>query len=225
MKADPQQFQWIGSSGTNTVVCYVRSGSPVGSARDLFSRELIVGGIGSGSTQSAVPTALNRLLGMRFKVVEGYKGNADALVAMERAEIDGLCSGYSPLLTTHASLLSEKRVRLILHSGRSKLESHPDVPSFFDFAKDDRARAMLRFLFSSDEFGRPYFAPPGVPPDRLAGLRNAFKAALADPALQAEASKLQLDMRYRPPDALEAFVRDLTTTSADVIREIQEIAP
>jgi len=225
MKADPRQFQWIGSSGTNTVVCYVRNGSPISSAQDLFSRELIVGGIGSASTQSALPTALNRLLGMRFKVIEGYKGNADALVAMERAEIDGLCSGYSPLLTTHASLLSEKRVRLILHSGRSKLESHPDVPSFFDFAKDDRARAMLRFLFSSDEFGRPYFAPPGVPPDRLAALRQAFKAALADPALRAEASKLQLDMRYRPPAALEAFVRELTATPADVIREIQEIAP
>lgn len=225
MKADPRQFQWIGSSGTNTVVCYVRSGSPIASAQDLFSRELIVGGIGSGSSQSAVPTALSRLLGMRFKVVEGYKGNADALVAMERAEIDGLCSGYSPLLTTHASLLTEKRVRLILHSGRSKLDGHPDVPSFFDFPKDDRARAMLRFLFSSDEFGRPYFAPPGVPPDRLAALRGAFRAALADPALQTEASKLQLDMSYRPPTALEAFVQELVTTPADVIKEIEEIAP
>jgi tripartite-type tricarboxylate transporter receptor subunit TctC len=225
LKADPRQFQWIGSSGTNTVVCYVRSGSPIASARDLFSRELIVGGTGSGSTQSAVPKALNRLLGMRFKVVEGYKGNADAFVAMERAEIDGLCSGYSPLLTTHASLLSEKRVRLILHSGRSNLEDNPNVPSFFDFAQDDRTRAILRFLFSSDEFGRPYFAPPGVPPDRLMALRRAFKAALADPALQAEASKLQLNMSYRPPAALEAFVRDLNMTASDVIKEIQEIAP
>ena len=122
LKADPRKFQWIGSSGTNTVVCYVRASSPVKSARDLFSRDLIVGGIGSGSSQSSIPTALNRLLGMRFKVVEGYKGNADALVALERAEIDGLCSGYSPLLTTHASLLDEGRVRLILHSRRSPIE-------------------------------------------------------------------------------------------------------
>jgi hypothetical protein len=86
LKVDPREFRWIGSSGTNTVVCYVRGESAIRKADDLFTRDLIVGGIGSGSTQSTVPTALNRLLNMRFKIVEGYKGNADALVALERAK-------------------------------------------------------------------------------------------------------------------------------------------
>ena len=225
LKADPRKFQWIGSSGTNTVVCYVRASSPVKSARDLFSRDLIVGGIGSGSSQSSIPAALNRLLGMRFKLVEGYKGNADALVALERAEIDGLCSGYSPLLTTHASLLDEGRIRLILHSRRSPIERAADVPSFFDFAKDERTRKMLSFLFSSDEFGRPYFAAPGVAPERLSALRAAFKETLADPALRADATKMQLDMTYRPPEALDAFVQELAATPSDVVKDIQELAP
>lgn len=225
LKADPQKFQWIGSSGTNTVVCYVRRNSPVTQAQDLFTRELVVGGIGSGSTQTSVPTALNRLLGMRFKVVEGYKGNADALIALERSEIDGLCSGYSPLVTTHAALLKEGRVRLILHSRSSDLEGHPDVPSFLHLAKNEKSRLILRFLFSSDEFGRPYFAPPGIPSDRLAALRNAFKATLSDTALQADASKMLLDMTYRPPEALEAYVKELAATPPEVVKEVQEIAP
>jgi hypothetical protein len=162
---------------------------------------------------------------MRFKVVDGYKGNADALIALERAEIDGLCSGYSPLLTTHATLLSEGRVRLILHSGKTPLEGAPGVPSFFDFARDERTRLILNFLFASDEFGRPYFAPPGVPPERMAALRQAFKATLADDALKADATKMQLDMTYRPPEALQAFVRELVSTPVDVLKDIQEIAP
>ena len=123
-----------------------------------------------------MPTALQRLLNMRFKVVEGYKGNADALVALERGEIDGLCSGFSPLRTTHASLLKEGRVRLLLHSGTAPLAEAPDVPSFHAFAKTEKQRQMLRFLFSNDEFGRPYFAPPGIPADRLSALRTAFAA-------------------------------------------------
>jgi tripartite-type tricarboxylate transporter receptor subunit TctC len=225
LKADPRKFEWIGSSGTNTVVCYVRRNSPVTKAQDLFSRELVVGGIGSGSTQTSVPTALNRLLGMRFKVVEGYKGNADALIALERSEIDGLCSGYSPLLTTHAALLKEGRVRLILHSRSSALEGHPDVPSFLDLAKSEKSKLILRFLFSSDEFGRPYFAPPGTPRERLAALRDAFKATLNEPALQADASKMLLDMTYRSPEALEAYVKELAATPPEVVKEIQEIAP
>ncbi len=84
---------------------------------------------------------------------------------------------------------------------------------------------MLRFLFSNDDFGRPYFAPPGIPADRLSALRTGFAATLNDPALTAEAVRVQLDMTYRPPEALEAFVKELYATPPDVIREIQEIVP
>jgi tripartite-type tricarboxylate transporter receptor subunit TctC len=66
LKVDPREFQWVGSSGTNTVVCYVRAASTLRRVDDLLTRDLIVGGIGSGSTQSMVPTALQRLLGMHF---------------------------------------------------------------------------------------------------------------------------------------------------------------
>jgi tripartite-type tricarboxylate transporter receptor subunit TctC len=225
LKVDPRAFQWIGSSGTNTVVCYVRAASTLRRAEDLFTRDLIVGGIGSGSTQSMVPTALRRLLGMRFRVVEGYKGNADALVALERGEIEGLCSGLSPLRTTHTALLKEGHIRLLLHSGTAPLPEAADVPSFYDFAKGDKPRQMLKFLFSNDDFGRPYFAPPGIPADRLLALRAGFAAALNDPVLTADAVRVQLDMTYRPPEALEAFVKELYATPPDVIREIQEIVP
>jgi tripartite-type tricarboxylate transporter receptor subunit TctC len=223
LKVDPREFQWIGSSGANTVVCYVRAASEIRRAGDLYSRELIVGGIGSGSTQSMVPNALQRLLNMRFKVVEGYKGNADALVALERGEIEGLCSGLSPLRTTHASLLKEGHIRLLLHSGTAPLPEAPDVPSFYEFAKSEKQLQILRFLFANDEFGRPYFAPPGIPADRLSALRAAFAATLQDQALTGEAVKLQLDMTYRSPEALEAYVRELYATSPDVIHEIKEI--
>ena len=225
LKVDPREFRWVGSSGTNTVVCYVRDASAIRKADDLFTRDLIVGGIGSGSTQSTVPTALHRLLNMRFKVVEGYKGNADALVALERGEIDGLCSGLSPLHTTHASLLKEGRIRLLLHSGTTPLAEAPSIPSFYDFATNEKQRQMLRFLFSNDDFGRPYFAPPGIPTDRLLVLRKAFAATLKDEALQTEAVKMQLDMTYRPPEAIEAFVQELYATPPELIREIREIAP
>jgi hypothetical protein len=112
-----------------------------------------------------------------------------------------------------------------LHSGTAPLPEARDARSFYDFAKTERLRQMLKFLFSNDDFGRPYFAPPGIPADRLAALRAGFAATLNDPALTAEALRVQLDMTYRPPEALQAFVTELYATSPDVIREIQEIVP
>ena len=84
---------------------------------------------------------------------------------------------------------------------------------------------MLRFLFSNDDFGRPYFAPPETPPDRLSALRAAFAATLVDELLLAEAIKMQLDMTYRAPEAIEFFVKELYATPVELVREIQEISP
>jgi tripartite-type tricarboxylate transporter receptor subunit TctC len=122
-------------------------------------------------------------------------------------------------------LLKEGRIRLLLHSGTAPLPEAPDVPSFYDLAKSEKQQQILRFLFSNDDFGRPYFAPPGIPADRLSVLRAGFAATLSDPALAAEAVRVQLDMTYRPPEALEAFVKELYATPPDVVREIQEIVP
>ena len=84
---------------------------------------------------------------------------------------------------------------------------------------------MMRFIFSSVEFGRPYVAPPAIPADRLAALRAAFAAALKDTDLLADADKQKLDMTYRSPEELEALVGKLYATPPDIIAQAQELMP
>ena len=84
---------------------------------------------------------------------------------------------------------------------------------------------MMRFIFSSVEFGRPYVAPPAIPADRLAALRTAFADTLKDPELVAEANKQKLDMTYRSPDELLALVQKLYATPPDIIAQAQELMP
>jgi tripartite-type tricarboxylate transporter receptor subunit TctC len=225
LKADPRRFGWIGGSSLPGRVCVARSAAPVTSAAQLFETPLIVGGAGAGSSLSIVPTVLNRVLGMKFQLVEGYKGTTDVLLAMQQGEVQGVCHTYGLFQTTQASLVKTGAIRILLHVEETPLADAPQIPSAYDFAKEERQKQLLRFAFASVEFGRPYVAPPGVPPERLAALRRAFADTLADPALVEEARRLRLDMTYRPPQALETLVANLYATPPALIAEAQEMLP
>jgi tripartite-type tricarboxylate transporter receptor subunit TctC len=225
LKADPRRFGWIGGSSLPGRVCVARSTAPVTSAAQLFETPLIVGGAGAGSSLSIVPTVLNRVLGMKFQLVEGYKGTTDVLLAMQQGEVQGVCHTYGLFQTTQASLVKTGAIRILLHVEETPLADAPQIPSAYDYAKDERQKQLLRFAFASVEFGRPYVAPPGVPPERLAALRRAFADTLADPALVEEARRLGLDMTYRPPQALETLVANLYATPRALIAEAQEMLP
>jgi tripartite-type tricarboxylate transporter receptor subunit TctC len=225
LEADPRKFGWIGGSSLPSRICAVSGQSPVKSPRDLFTRELIVAGSGAGSSLSIVPTVLGNVLGMKFKVVEGYAGANAAILALERGEVEGVCHTYSLFQATHARLVKEGQVRILMHVEEAAFPDDPSVPSVYDYAKTESQKQLLRFLFSSVEFGRPYVAPPGVPDDRLAALRQAFAAALSDPGLLEDAKKTSIDMTYRPPQELEKLVQALYATPPELIKEAEKIVP
>lgn len=225
IEADPRQFGWIGGSSLPSRVCMVSAKSGVKSPAELFTREVIVAGSGAGSSLSIVPTALNNVLGTKFKLVEGYQGSGAAMIALERGEVEGICHTGGVFQSHHAQMVKEGRLKILLHVEEAEYAEDPSVPSIYEFAKTEKQKQMLRFLFSSTEFGRPYVTPPGVPADRLAALRKAFADTLKDPALIEEAKKLSIDMTYRPPQELEKLVEALYATPKDTIEELEKIVP
>ena len=225
LKTDPRQLGWIGGSGLPSRVCYVAQSSPITLPTDLFARELVVGGAGAGSALSFVPIALQRVLHMKFRLVEGYRGIADAVVALQRGEVEGICHGYNALKTTQATLLRSRQIRLLLRAEEAPLADGTEVPSVFDYVSTEQQRQILRFIFAAVEFGRPYFAPPAVPQERIDVLRAAFAAVHADPEFRAEAESLQIDVTYRPPAALRKLVNDMFTTPKELVAQVKTIMP
>jgi tripartite-type tricarboxylate transporter receptor subunit TctC len=225
VRVDPRHFGWIGGSGLPSRVCYVAQSSQINSPQDLFERELVVGGAGAGSSLSFVPIALQRVLHMKFRLVEGYRGIADAVVALQRGEIEGICHGYNTLKTTQAALLQNRQIRLLLRAEEPPLPDGTEVPSVYDYVTNTQQRQILRFVFSAVEFGRPYFAPPGIPQDRLETLRAAFAAVHSDPEFIAEAASVQLDVTHRPPEALQKLANDLFTAPKELIEQVKAIMP
>jgi tripartite-type tricarboxylate transporter receptor subunit TctC len=224
VSADPRQFNWLGATSLPSRVCVAWATAPVKTPADLFTHELIVAGSGAGSSLSILPTVFNHVLGTKFRVIEGYKGTTDAVLAMERGEVQGVCATYGQF-RIYEQLLREGKMRFILRAEEAAIPEIKEVPSIFDFAKTNEQRQLMRFVFSSVEFGRPYVLPPGTPKARVDTLRKAFADTLHDPELVAEADKLKLDMTYRPPEELERLVANLYETPLEMVEAVKKLVP
>jgi tripartite-type tricarboxylate transporter receptor subunit TctC len=224
IEADPRRFIWLGATSFPGRICVAASSAAVKSAADLFTRELMVGSVGTGSSTSIVPTVLNRVLGTKFRLIEGYRGTSDIVLAIERGEVEGACASLGQF-RNHERLIRDGKLRIILRAEEAAMPEIPGVPSIFDYAKSAEQRDLMRFVFSSTEFGRPYVFPPDVPKDRVEIMRKAIAETAQDAELAADAAKAHLDMAYRPPDHLERLVASLYETPPALIDTVKKLVP
>jgi tripartite-type tricarboxylate transporter receptor subunit TctC len=189
-----QKFNWIGTPQQEVGVVLARATSGVATLADLKTHELVVSGTTSAAAPSYYPRLMNKLLGTRFKVVDGYKSSQEALLALERGEVDGHCSGSvsAPLLARIEPWVKAGTVRIIAQIGREKDPEFPDVPLALDLATNATDRQLMELALTQQTMAWPLVAPPGVPADRVAALRAAFDATMRDPDFLAEAARQKL---------------------------------
>jgi tripartite-type tricarboxylate transporter receptor subunit TctC len=219
---DPVKFNWIGSPELTNRVCTAYERSAVRKAEDLFERELLTGGAGAASAVSTTPVLLSKLLGMKFKLIEGYPAPGPVLLAMERGEVEGLCQTVTSIRGVRPGWIETGRLRVLFNMERTPLPNS-NAPSIFSFAKTEEQRRIIALYSSSIELGRPIVAPPGVPAERVAALRRAFKDAMNDPALREEAEKQKLEINVVTGEQVSALVIDLMATPPEVIKRMQEM--
>jgi tripartite-type tricarboxylate transporter receptor subunit TctC len=221
---DPRHLIWLGATSRPARVCVRWYTAPVKTPADLFSQEFIVGAAGATSSLAILPTVFNTVLGTKFRIVEGYQGMGDAMLAMQRGETQGMCASYAQFRIAD-QLIRDGKMVFLVRAEEAPIADIPAVPSIFDFAKTDEQRQLMRFVFSSTEFGRPYAFPPDVPADRVDIMRKAITEAAHDPELVAEAAAIKMDMTYTPPDHLEELVADLYKTPPAVIAAVKALLP
>lgn len=195
-KYETLKFNWIMSLNRLVNIGIFWHASPVRTVEDFYKQEILVGSSGGGdSSTEAYPNLLNRLAGTRFKVVTGYKGNGEAMLAMERNEVHGIVgTELSSLRATRPDWLRDNKVRIVVQIGLSKSPDLPDVPSGLDLIKSEEGRAVFELLLARQEYGRPFALPPGTPPDVVATFRQAFAAMAKDEAFLKDAEKMRADI-------------------------------
>jgi tripartite-type tricarboxylate transporter receptor subunit TctC len=165
------------------------------------------------------------ILGLKLKLVSGYKGSNDVKLAMERGEVQGtFANAWSSLRTAEPEWLRDGKIRVIVQHGFKKLPDLPDVPRLLDFATNDADRQALVFMLARQQAAKPYFAPPGIPAERLAVLRRAFDETVRDPKFVALATKAGLSLDDpMTGDELAALVASVAKTPPPVIQRVDRI--
>jgi tripartite-type tricarboxylate transporter receptor subunit TctC len=213
---DLRKFPWIGSPADEVNVLWVWHTTPVKTLVDVREREVPLSSTGQGSPNYFVPRILNQLLGTRFKVITGYPGANEADLAIERGEVAGRVSGWTGLKTT-SDWVAAGKVNVLVQQGLRKAPELKDKPLLPDVATSERDRAVLDFLSLVPALGRPFFMPPGTPPERVAAIRRAFAATMTDPGFMAEAAKGKLDVAPLTGDELQAIVMKSFAVSPEVL--------
>jgi tripartite-type tricarboxylate transporter receptor subunit TctC len=203
IRFDPRKFVWLGSMTSDVSVALAWHTTGITSIKDTFARKMIVGGGGPTSGNVIFPLLLNRLLGTKFEIITGYKSSGEAMLAVERGELDGIISwNYSSIRASRLYLVTDKKINLLLQFALSKHEELPDVPVVTELARNDEERAILELIFARQEMGRPFLAPPSTPPAVATILRDAFDATMRDPEFLADAAKRKIEIN-RPMSGAE----------------------
>jgi tripartite-type tricarboxylate transporter receptor subunit TctC len=223
---DATKFTWLGSATNEVSLCAVWHASPVKTWADALKTPFTAGGEGSGSDPDVFAALLRNTFGVKLKLVSGYHGTSDMILAMERGEVDARCGwSWSSIKSTRPSWITEKKLNYLVHLSETKAPELPDVPLISDFA-NDRQKQILKLVLSRQIMGRPFAAPPGLPEDRKLALRKAFDDTLKDPAFLEEAEKLKLEVNPVSGVEVNKLMEELYRTPKDIVDETRTaIAP
>jgi tripartite-type tricarboxylate transporter receptor subunit TctC len=220
---DGRAFNWLGSANVENSVCIADNRQKVRTFDDVRKTELVIGGSGADAIDMIFPRLANQLLGARFKIVSGYNTSNDILLAMERGEVFGFCGiGWSFMKLRKSDLLTQNKVSVLFQIAPSKAPDLQHIPLVQELADKPEDRRVLEFLLAPQAMGRPFFAPPGVPKERVALLREAFAKTMNDPEFLREAAKTGLDIQFVSGEEVDRILADAYATPPDLIARAKE---
>jgi len=216
---DATKFSWVGSVTDEPSVCVFWAASGIKTWQDMKTKPWKVGGSGVTSDLDIYANVLRNMFHLPGRLITGFPGGTEVLLSMQRREVDGRCGwSWSSLLSRDKHLLDQKLVTVPLQLGLEKNPDLPDVPLVLDQTNDPKEKAALKLIFSRQVMARPFAAPPGLPPERIKALRDAFDATMKDPDFLAEMKRLDLEVRPQSGAKVEQLVKEVYSYPADVVK-------
>jgi tripartite-type tricarboxylate transporter receptor subunit TctC len=221
---DMSQFTWVGAITKDIGICLSWGTTPFKTIDDVKKRQMIVAGTGAGSETDTWPVVLNDVLGTKLKLVTGYLGTQETVLAIERGEAHGRCMfSHSALKIAKPDWLREKKINLLVLAALEKSAEFPGVPAVLDLVAKPEDRQLLELMVGPTAMARPFAAPPGVPASRAALIRRAFDATMQDPEFRAEAARIQAELAPSAGEEVQKLVGRLYATPRPVIERVKKL--
>jgi tripartite-type tricarboxylate transporter receptor subunit TctC len=222
---DATKLNWLGTPSFEVAMVLLWHAVPVNSVADLKARETAVGASGANSTPAFYTRLLNATIGTKMKIVNGYPGQNDALLAMERGELDGYPSVFESALTsTRPTWIHDKVAKAIVQYGPERLRTLPDVPFAPDLVTDQDDKLLMQAAFAPLALGRPLVMGADVPADRVAAIRTALAETFADSEFLAEGQKMGLGVNDpRTGEQLRDVIARAYQSPPQVVARLQKL--
>jgi len=221
-KFDPTKFTWLGTISPRASVIGVWHTAPATTLAGVKKAEVVLASGGRSAANNIVPLLMNKALGTRFKIVNGYRGGGTMNKAMEAGEVNGRYLFWTGWVTRKPHWIKNGKVKVLVQVG-PPIPELPDVPSLLSLVKDKEYRRMLTFMATSERVGLAYWIHRDVPAARAAALRAAFDATMKDPAFIADAKKRNAPIDPRPAEYVEATVKDGYNISRETVARLKAI--
>jgi len=219
---DARQFHWIGRVAPIVEVTFTWHTSPTKTLADARQRETIMAGSGPTSPTVFYLKLLNALAGTKFRIIPSYAGTAEVQLGIERGEVEGGSKAWESMKVDNADWLRDKKVHVLLQYAAERAPDLPDVPLFAELGTTEADRAALRIYALGNELGRSIMATPGIPVERGAALRQAFMATMASASLQAEVTKLKIEIGPLPGDKVAALIEETLKTPPEIFARARD---
>jgi tripartite-type tricarboxylate transporter receptor subunit TctC len=223
-KFDAVRLTWIGSMNSETSLCVAWHTAPATSLEQMKTTTAIFGSGGPSTSDSIHGKLLNDVAGTKLKIVEGYPGSTEVHLAMERGEVYGRCGlGWDSIKSRYKHWLDEKKITLVAQFAIDKHPELPDVPFIMDLTQSEADRQLAALILGPNKMGRPVFAPPEIPAERVQILRSAFAATMKDEQIRAEAKKMTIELEWMTGEDEEALVKRLYATPKPVVERVRRM--
>src|SRR5262252_1219740 len=215
------ELGWVGRSDALINIVFTWQTSKVKTFADAQKYESTLSGTGAGSTVSIYPTVMNNVYGTKFKIIMGYKGSAEAQLAVERGEVEGHSTAWTAVKVAHPDWRPSKKISIL---AQFALKPHPDltdVPTAVSLARNDEERQIVSAIVAAADIGLAFFTTPGVPADRLAALRRAFDDTMKDKEFLDEVEKLKLTASPMKGEDLQQLITKVTSLSPTMLEKVR----
>lgn len=219
------ELNWLGRVGPLVNIVFTWKTSPVKTIEDAMKRETTLGGTGAGSTVSIYPLVLNNVLGTKFKLVMGYKGSNEAMLAVERGEVEGHSTAFEAVRTAKPQWLKDGSINVLSQFGLKRLPELPNVPTAIETADTPEKKQILTAIMSASEIGTSFFTTPKTPADRVEALRRAFDATMEDAAFKGDLNRLGMSMGPMKGEELQKQVEDVANMSPELLEKVRKAYP